>query len=110
MRTRIDGRFIIAFDGRQHRLLRDGVVVFEDDRIVHVGRSFDGPVDRSIGATARGRLVAPGFVNTHTHAGIGAGFRLVTDHGRPDLYGAGYLNYSVPAEGKSVAVQDDAAL
>jgi hypothetical protein len=36
-RTAIRAGWIIAFDGRGHRLLRDGVVVVEGDHILHVG-------------------------------------------------------------------------
>lgn len=36
-RTKIQGGWVVGFDGREHRLLRDGVVVLEGDRIVHVG-------------------------------------------------------------------------
>ncbi|MBI4280494.1 MAG: amidohydrolase family protein, partial [Armatimonadetes bacterium] len=68
MRTLIQGGDVVAFDGRGHRLLRDGVVVFEGTTIVAVGPSYEGPVDRRI--DARGTLVAPGFVNTHVHVGV----------------------------------------
>jgi len=43
--TGIKGKFIIGFDGSEHRLLRDGVVVYEGNRIVHVGKSYSGQVD-----------------------------------------------------------------
>jgi cytosine/adenosine deaminase-related metal-dependent hydrolase len=104
-RTKIEGGYVVAFDGLGHRLLERGVVVFEGDRILHVGRSFDGPVEATIRAPGR-RLVAPGFINTHTHAGSGAGFKLISDTGRRDLFGAGYLNYAVPLEGKQVAAEE----
>ena len=48
---------------RGHVLVRNGSVVFENDRIVHAGGAFAGPVDRRIDAT--GKLVSPGFVNCH---------------------------------------------
>lgn len=35
--TLIRGGWIVAFDGDQHRILSDGVVVYRDDSIVHVG-------------------------------------------------------------------------
>ena len=41
---------MIAYDGRGHRLLRDGVVVMEGGRIVHVGPRFDGTVDETVDA------------------------------------------------------------
>jgi 5-methylthioadenosine/S-adenosylhomocysteine deaminase len=68
MRTLIKGSWIIGFQQGSHRVLRDGVVVIEGDRILHVGRSFDGEVDRTLDAT--GKLVSPGFVNIHALANI----------------------------------------
>ncbi len=64
-RTLIRAAHIIAFQDGGHRHLKDGVVVLEDDRILHVGRDFDGAVDSTI--EAGDRLVTPGFINTHAH-------------------------------------------
>ncbi len=47
---------------------RDGVLVYEDDRILYVGPSFAGAVDVII--PAEGKLVAPGLVNIHALANI----------------------------------------
>jgi cytosine/adenosine deaminase-related metal-dependent hydrolase len=44
-------------------LIRNGVVVYENDRIIHVGKSYNEPVDNTI--IAKGSLVSPGFVNIH---------------------------------------------
>jgi 5-methylthioadenosine/S-adenosylhomocysteine deaminase len=63
--TRIKARLIIAYDGTEHRLLRDGCVVYRDDTIVHVGPSYEGPVDVDVDAGSD--LVAPGFVSIHSH-------------------------------------------
>lgn len=38
LRTLIGGSYIIGFDGNEHRLIRDGVVVYEDG-VVHAGKS-----------------------------------------------------------------------
>jgi len=64
-RTLIRASHVIAYQDGGHRHLRDGVVVLEDDRILHVGRDFDGPVDRTIDAA--GKVVTPGLINTHAH-------------------------------------------
>ena len=58
MKTLVRGGWVVGYDGAGHELLPEGVVVYEDDRIVHVGHGFDGPVDRTI--DARGRLVSSG--------------------------------------------------
>lgn len=63
MRTLIRGAWVVGFADGHHVLLRDGVVVVEDGRILHVGQRFAGSVDNTIDAS--GQLVAPGFVNAH---------------------------------------------
>ena len=39
--TRIDAPWIIGFDGSEHRLIRDGSLVYEDDTILAVFRDLD---------------------------------------------------------------------
>lgn len=65
MVTAIEGGIAVVFDGNEHRLLKDGVIIFEDDKIIHVGKSYSGPVERRIDAS--GKLVIPGLINTHCH-------------------------------------------
>jgi 5-methylthioadenosine/S-adenosylhomocysteine deaminase len=65
MRQMIKAGHIIAFQNGEHRYLRDGVVVWEGNSILFVGKSFDGEVDNII--EAPDRLVTPGFINTHVH-------------------------------------------
>ncbi len=97
MRTLIQGGDIVAYADGGHRLLRGGALVFEDDRVVFVGRAFPGPVDRRIDAT--GKLVIPGLVNLHCHAEVEAGGRLIADVGRRDFFQAGFLNYYASPSG-----------
>ena len=85
MRTIIRGGWVVAFNGNTHTLIRNGALVYEGNRIVHVGHSFDGPFDAEIDAT--GKLVAPGFIDIHVHAGDRAGHRLISDGGRPEYFG-----------------------
>src|SRR5215468_6646353 len=100
MRTLVRGGWVVGFAGGGHTLVRDGVVAFEDDRIVHVGPRFDGTVDREI--DARDKLVCPGFIDTHVHSGHRASHRLITDTGRPDYFGQPFFEISVPREGTRV--------
>ncbi|MDA1091530.1 MAG: amidohydrolase family protein [Proteobacteria bacterium] len=65
MPTLIENGTVIAWDGDCHRVMEPGVVVFEGNEIVFVGETYDGDVDITIDAT--GRLVIPGFVNSHLH-------------------------------------------
>ncbi|MGH8662227.1 MAG: chlorohydrolase family protein [Burkholderiales bacterium] len=100
MRTKIGATWIVGHERGQHQLIRDGVVVFEGNAIIHVGTGFEGHVDKTI--DAQGKLVAPGFIDTHVHSGHRASHRLITDTGRPMYYGQPFLEISVPREGKVV--------
>jgi 5-methylthioadenosine/S-adenosylhomocysteine deaminase len=100
MRTLIRGGWVVGFAGGRHTLIPDGVVVYEADRVLHVGRRFDGRVDHEL--DARGLLVCPGFIDTHVHSGHRASHRLITDTGRPDFYGQPFLEVTVPREGTRV--------
>jgi 5-methylthioadenosine/S-adenosylhomocysteine deaminase len=100
MRTSIKASWIVGHEAGHHRLIRDGVVVYEENTIIHVGKTFDGPVDSTIDATDK--LVAPGFIDTHVHTGHRATHRLITDTGRPMYFGQPFLEISVPKEGAVV--------
>jgi cytosine/adenosine deaminase-related metal-dependent hydrolase len=65
MITVIKGGHIVAFDGKEHRILKDGTVVVEDDKIKYVGKSYNGLFDRMI--DARKSLISPGFIALHSH-------------------------------------------
>jgi 5-methylthioadenosine/S-adenosylhomocysteine deaminase len=62
----IKGKFVVGFDGAEHRIIRDGVVIVDGKRIKHVGKGYEGKVDRWIDASTG--LVMPGLINTHIHA------------------------------------------
>ena len=57
--------WIVAFQGGEHRILRDGCLVVDDDRITHVGPTYDGPADRTV--ELPDRIITPGLINTHAH-------------------------------------------
>src|SRR5919109_1296428 len=90
MRTKLQGGTVVGFDGHTHGLRRYGVVVWEDDRITFVGKTYDGPVDRTLQAPER--LIMPGLIDLHWHAGVRANWRLTSDHGDPQFFGAGFPN------------------
>ena len=89
--TVIHGGWIVAYDGAEHRILRDGVVVYRGESIIHVGKRHDGVAQVEI--DARRNLVMPGLVNTHVHIGAHSGDRMIFDAGRRDLFRSGFLNY-----------------
>jgi cytosine/adenosine deaminase-related metal-dependent hydrolase len=91
-RTRIAGGSIVAYRDGAHHILEDGVLVFEGNRIVHIGREDDGDAAHTI--DARGKLVIPGFISTHAHVNVHEGTRLITDVGRRDVMRSGFLNYT----------------
>ncbi len=60
-RTALAARWIVANEGGQHRLLRDGEIVIEGGCILHVGPPFGGEVARRIDFGAA--LISPGFID-----------------------------------------------
>lgn len=107
MRTLIRGGWVVGFSGDTHTLVPDGIVVYEDDRVVHVGRQFEGPVDTEI--DARGKLVTPGFIDTHVHSGSRAYHRLISDTGRQDFFGQPWLEMAFARPGTQLGGAADAA-
>lgn len=81
---------MVGFGGVTHTLIRNGVVVYEGNRILHVGSTYDGRCDATINAADK--LVAPGFIDVHVHSGDRAGHRLISDGGRPEYYGTPLLD------------------
>ncbi|HSE91973.1 MAG TPA: chlorohydrolase family protein [Methylomirabilota bacterium] len=97
MKTHIAGGWVVADNGEGHELHEQGSVVFEDDRIVHAGGPYTGPADTRI--EARGRLVSPGFINTHVHTTGGGGDYLLLDMTRNDYRTANYMGFAAPLRG-----------
>jgi cytosine/adenosine deaminase-related metal-dependent hydrolase len=60
-RTRLRAAHVIGFDGRGHVLWPKGEVVFEDGRILFVGRNFAGRVDEDIDHAEA--VIGPGFID-----------------------------------------------
>lgn len=94
--TLIDHGYVIPVSSRE--VIDDGAVAFEGSRIVYVGPSagFSGQKrtpDKII--DARGKVVLPGLVNTHTHL-VGAYMKALTEDvpGRGDT--AGLYKYGFP--------------
>jgi 5-methylthioadenosine/S-adenosylhomocysteine deaminase len=61
LKTKIKGRFIIGFDGKDHVIIKNGEVVYENDTIIYVGHDYDGEVDEVI--DSGNSVVSPGFID-----------------------------------------------
>lgn len=92
MRRAIKASHIIAYQNGSHRHLADGVVVWDGNEIIHVGKSFDGQVDETIDAA--GKIVTPGLINTHAHlAGSPLDKSFIEDRGGRQFYLSGLFEY-----------------
>src|SRR5881628_2543039 len=100
MKTLIEGGWVVAFDGRTHEVHEQGSVVFENDRIVHAGGSYPGVVD--VRLSARGKLVSPGFINTHVHTTGNGGDYMLHDMAKNDYRTSNYLSFGALLKGKMV--------
>ena len=94
MKTLIENGWVVAWNGTSHEVYERGSVVIEDDRIVHAGGPYAGPVDTRL--SARGKLVSPGFINTHVHTAGGGGDYLLLDMAKNDYRTANYMSFAAP--------------
>ena len=94
MKTLIQGGYVVGFNGTEHEIFKDGVVVFEGNRIEYTGKDYAQPVDKKI--DARGCLVSPGFIDTHFHSGINASDYILNDSTKTDFFAANYLAHGGP--------------
>ena len=94
MKTLIQGGWVVGFDGQAHEVIKDGVVVFEGNRIEFVGAEYAAPVDKKI--DAKGCLVSPGFIDTHFHSGINASDYILNDSSKTDFFASNYLAHGGP--------------
>src|SRR5262249_2414989 len=98
MKTLIEGGWVVAWNGTRHEVYDNGAVVWEDDRVIHAGGAYAGPVDARI--AARGKLVSPGFINTHVHTTGNGGDWMLGDMVKHDHRTSNYLAFGAPMKGK----------
>jgi 5-methylthioadenosine/S-adenosylhomocysteine deaminase len=94
MRTIIHGSYVVGFDGEEHEIIKDGVVVFNGNQIEFVGKEYSQPVDKTI--DAKGCLVSPGLIDTHFHSGINASDYILNDSTKTDFFASNYLAHGGP--------------
>ena len=106
-RLAIHAGHVIAFDGRGHRLLRDGTVVVDGDRIVSVGPRQAAPAGADVETVdARDAVLTPGLISTHAHIGGSPLDRsFIEDRGNPQFYYSGLFEL-LPVRGSA---QDEEA-
>ncbi|MFD0829785.1 amidohydrolase family protein [Neobacillus sp. M.A.Huq-85] len=61
MKTKLEGKYVIGYDGYDHVLLKNAEVVYEDDTIIYVGKNFPGEVDEII--DVGNAVISPGFID-----------------------------------------------
>lgn len=89
-----DGDVVVWHNGG-HAIMPGANILIEGGSIVSVSRDEPGPADTVIDAT--GKLVSPGFVNCHVHAGIDTQV-LMTDKGAHGYYNSGMVFAGASAE------------
>jgi len=100
--TIVSARYVVTMDA-QRRVIENGAVAIRGERIVDVGTKPD--IDRKYQAKNRidepASLIAPGLINTHTHAPMSL-FRGIAD----DLRLQDWLTkFIFPAEAKNVSAE-----
>ena len=100
MKTLIEGGWVVAWNGTRHEVYERGAVVYEDDRVIHAGGPYAGAVDARV--AAHGKLVSPGFINTHVHTTGNGGDWMLHDMVKNDHRTSNYLAFGAPLKGKFV--------
>ncbi len=72
----IKGASVVVTQDRERRILRDFDILIEDHRISSIARDISATAD--VVLEAKGKLVMPGLINTHTHIPMNL-FRGVAD-------------------------------
>jgi cytosine/adenosine deaminase-related metal-dependent hydrolase len=106
MKTLIEGGGVVACNGTSHEVHEWGSVVVEDDHVLHAGGPCAGAVDARL--SARGKLVSPGFINTHVHTAGNGGDYLLLDMARNDYSTSNYMSFAAPLKGAMTPPPPDA--
>jgi cytosine/adenosine deaminase-related metal-dependent hydrolase len=106
-RIAIHAGHVIGFDGRGHRLLRDGTVLLDGDRIATVAPRSSASLGADVEIVdARDAVLTPGLISTHAHIGGSPLDRsFIEDRGNPQFFYSGLFEY-LPVRGSA---QDEEA-
>ncbi len=103
-RIKIIAKTIVAFQNGSHKILENGCLVIEGEKILYVGKNFEGHVDEVL--DYKDFIITPGFINVHTHiSGSPLDKTLIDDHGDRQFYFSGLADI-IPA---IISVTDDDA-
>ncbi|WP_088066858.1 chlorohydrolase family protein [Gottfriedia luciferensis] len=61
MKTKLKGRYVIGFDGKEHVILENAEIVYEKDTIIFVGKNYLDEVDEVI--DVGNAILSPGFID-----------------------------------------------
>ncbi|MGG0848002.1 amidohydrolase family protein [Peribacillus simplex] len=61
MKTKLKGRYVIGYDGRDHVILENAEIVYEKDTILYVGKNYPEEVDEVM--DAGNAIISPGFID-----------------------------------------------
>lgn len=61
MKTKIKGRYVIGFDGKDHEIIENGEVVYEGDTILYVGKCYEGKTEHT--EDMGNSVIMPGFID-----------------------------------------------
>ena len=99
MRTHIENGWVVAFDGRSARGPRARAASCSRTTASSTpARAYTGPADTRIDAA--GKLVSPGFINTHVHTTGNGGDYLLLDMAKNDYRTSNYMSFAAPLKGK----------
>jgi len=91
---------VVAFQQGEHRLLKNGCVVVEGDRVVHVGPEVEGSFEEILDLPDA--LLTPGLIDMHAHLTSASYDRsYVEDVGKPGFWFSG-LPELLPAIGAAM--------
>jgi len=106
MKTSIEGGWVVSWNGTRHEVHERGAVVYEGDQVIHAGGAYAGAVDARV--SAAGKLVSPGFINTHVHTTGNGGDWMLGDMVKNDHRTSNYLAFAAPLKGKMTPPPPDA--
>lgn len=95
----IRGSWVLGYRHGRHWLMKDAVVLIENDLIRNVLSSYEGPADEEYDGSDQ--VIIPGLIDTHVHVGTRATHRLLCDSGTDAFYGQPFLHWAVTRPGAS---------